>query len=209
MNLNSSLWTDVAQQSPQITQFERDAAGGRRTARARHVDENRTAAPCYAGPRVVIDLDNNVVESVIAPQPISWFIGRPTKEAIVASVGWILAPGIGAANGADRKQCPRSRQTVGSPPQPHRPECAPWGTAIAFPLIRLDAGTAEGHRDQQVTRAQPTFGRPSRLGADANRGEGCSFHARRKLGPFGSSPGPSPPANDQVEFPNSRLLFYP
>ena len=110
----------------------------------RHVDENGAAAAGHARPGVVVDFDDHVVEAVAAAQPVAWFIGRAPEGLVVAPVVRVLAPGIVRADAADRQQGPRPRQAVGAPPQPHRAKSAAWGAAIAFALIGLDAGAAEG-----------------------------------------------------------------
>ena len=66
------------------------------------MNENRAAATGDPGPRVVVDLDEHVVEAVAAPKPVAWFIGRPREGAVVAPVGWVFAPGVVAADPADR-----------------------------------------------------------------------------------------------------------
>jgi hypothetical protein len=64
------------------------------------VDEYRTAASGDPGPRIVVDLDNQIVESIGAPEPITWFIGRAPESAIVAPVGRIFTPSVGGADAA-------------------------------------------------------------------------------------------------------------
>ena len=52
------------------SQLERDAAGGRRKARPGGMDEHRAAAAGDARPRVVVELDDEIVERVGARQPV-------------------------------------------------------------------------------------------------------------------------------------------
>ena len=105
------------------------------------------AAPAgHSRPRVVIDLDNDIVETVFAPQPVAWFNGRPSKRMIVAPVFGIFAPSIGPADSADWEHRSRGRAPVASPPQPQRPERAAGRPAIALALVGLNAGPAEGDR---------------------------------------------------------------
>ena len=59
------------EQPAQRIGFERDAARGRREARPRHMDEHRAAAAGDARPGVVVELDDEVVEMVGAPQPVA------------------------------------------------------------------------------------------------------------------------------------------
>ena len=133
---------------------QRDAAGGRREARPGHMEEDGAAAAGHPRPGVVVDLDDDVVEAVVAPEPVAWFIGRAPERPVVAPVVRVLAPGIVRADAADRQQRPRPRQAVGPPPQPQRAKSAARGAAVAFALVGLDAGAAE--RDRHAPRGRRT-----------------------------------------------------
>jgi hypothetical protein len=100
MNHNSGLRPDPTQELAQIAKAERNATGRGGVAWARYVNKNGASPAGDAGPRVMVDLDEGVVEAVIAPQPVTWFIGRPGKGPIVATIGGVLAPGIGTADTA-------------------------------------------------------------------------------------------------------------
>src|SRR5579863_2034684 len=104
-------------------QPQRHAAGGRRKARPRDMDEHGAAQAGDARPRIVIELKEQVIEAVLAPEAVAWFIGRAPKAAIVAPVGWVFAPGIRSADTARRQQRPRPRL----PP----PSAAPRASARA------------------------------------------------------------------------------
>jgi hypothetical protein len=54
----------------------------------------RAAAAGDAGPDVVIDLDEQIVEPVIPPKAVAWFMGRSLKGLIIAPIGRIFAPGV-------------------------------------------------------------------------------------------------------------------
>jgi hypothetical protein len=75
MNLDSRIRAYSAHQHFEITRPERNTAGGGLEARPSDMQEHRTAAPSNARPRVVIDLDDEVIEAVCAHEPIAWFIG--------------------------------------------------------------------------------------------------------------------------------------
>ena len=74
----------------------------------------------------MIDLDDQVVETVVPAQPIAWFIGRLTEGAVIAAVRGILAPGIVATDPTHRQQGPRPSQ-----PGP------PWGGATQWPFSSM------------------------------------------------------------------------
>ena len=50
----------------------------------------------------MIELEKNVVEAVVPPEPVAWFIGRPPEGAVVAPIGWVFTPGVGGADTANR-----------------------------------------------------------------------------------------------------------
>jgi hypothetical protein len=58
------------------------------------MDKDRAAAAGNTRPGVVVDLDKNVVEVVVPPQPVAPLLGRPPKGAVVTPIGRIFAPGI-------------------------------------------------------------------------------------------------------------------
>ena len=72
----------------------RDAAGGRTEIVARQVQEHRAAAPGDARARVVIDLDDEVVEMILALQAVAAAVMIEPYRPVVMSVVRILAPGI-------------------------------------------------------------------------------------------------------------------
>ena len=69
------------------------------------MDEHGAATAGYPGPGVVVDLDDEVVEVVVAPEAIAWFIGRAAERPIVAPICRVLAPGIGAPDRSTGSKC--------------------------------------------------------------------------------------------------------
>src|SRR4029079_8519146 len=68
---------EFAGKHPQCRQFQRHAARGRGETRSGHMDKARAAPTSHPRPGVVVDLDNDVVQPVLAPKPVAWFNGRP------------------------------------------------------------------------------------------------------------------------------------
>ncbi len=64
----------------------------------------------------MIEFEKNVVEGVVAPEVVAWFIGRPPKRAVIAPIGRIFTPCVGGADPAKGKRCPRARKAIGPPP---------------------------------------------------------------------------------------------
>jgi len=94
----------------------------------------------------MVDFDDEIVEAVLPPEPVAWFIGRAVERPVITPVGRILAPGYVAADAVDGEQRLGPDEAVGPPPQPDRAEPAARGAAIAFALVGPDAAAAECNR---------------------------------------------------------------
>ena len=105
------------QQIPERIGRERDAAGGRRPVRPRHMHEHCAAAAGDPRPDVVIHLDDEVVEAIVPPEPVAWFIGRPPEWAVIAAVRGIFAPCQVGRDPPRRQKGRGPRGAVGPPPQ--------------------------------------------------------------------------------------------
>ena len=169
VNHDSCFRAKLPSQHAQFARLERDAAGGRRKARPCHMDKDGAAPAGHARPRIVVDLDNEIVEAVFAPEPIAWFIGRAPKGPVVAPVARIFAPGVGAADPAHGQRGSRRRQPIRPPPQPQRAKAAARRTAIAFALVGSDAAAAERDRHAQGAGAEPALRWPAGPRPDMDR----------------------------------------
>lgn len=140
------------------------------------MDEHRTAAPADAGPRIVINFHNEIVQMVGASQPIAWFIGRPLDGAVIASVGRVFAPGVSGADAADRQEGPRPRQPVGPPPQPYRAEMASRRGAVPLALVGRNTRSTERNRQGQRPGKQKALRPPARPRANADKAKRNPSH---------------------------------
>src|SRR5262245_45872932 len=111
------------------------------------MQEDRAAAPGHPRAGIVVDLDDQVVKPVAAPEAVAWFIDRPSEGAVVAAVGRILAPGQVHPDPPDRQPRRWPRSPIRALPQAQRPETPGRGRPIAFPLVGPDAGAPQYHRD--------------------------------------------------------------
>src|SRR3979409_2194297 len=96
--------------------------------------EDRAAAAGNARAAVVIDLDNEIIEMVVAPEPVAAACPIPPHRPVVVPACGVFAPGVFRPNGANRQECTRPRVAVSAPPQLPRPGRAFWGAAGALPL---------------------------------------------------------------------------
>jgi len=108
-----------------------------------------------ARPRIVVDLDDEVIEMVVASQPVAGVAVGPSDRLIVVAIGWILAPGVIRSDDADGQAGLRPGMPVGTPPQPLRPKGAAWGAAVAFMFVSKDTAPTERHRYHAARGHQP------------------------------------------------------
>jgi len=99
-----------------MRRVEGHTAGGRPEPRSRNMDEHRTAAVCNPRAGIVVKLDDQVVEVIIAPQPVAGRVLAQSKRPVVASVGRVFAPRVGPSDAADRQSGARPRTAVRPPP---------------------------------------------------------------------------------------------
>src|SRR5581483_6328538 len=112
---------------------------------ARHMNKDRAAATRDPRAGIVIELDNEVIETVGPPKPVG---GRPLGDRdrlVVAAVGGVFAPAVGTRDRAERQQGPRRRASVRAPPEADQPEPATGRAAVALALVGPDPPAAEGH----------------------------------------------------------------
>lgn len=76
----------MRQKPPQIIPAQRNTSRGRSKCVAGDVDKNGAAKPGDAGARIVVDLDNKIVEAILAAQPVAWFTGRALESPVIAAV---------------------------------------------------------------------------------------------------------------------------
>src|SRR5262249_35465427 len=110
----------------------------------------------HARAGVVVDLDDEVVEVIVAGQAVAAGIAPQADRLIVVARGGVFAPGILDPNRAHRKERARPHMAVGAPPQPPGAQPAPWGSAVASALVGEDPATPERHRNAQSGRRQPS-----------------------------------------------------
>jgi hypothetical protein len=101
-NVDLGLWAKIFQQATQLFLWHGDAAGGGRQARACEMQEDCASAAGNARARVVVDFDNEIIEMIIPPQPVSSLSRRQPDRPVVAAVGRVLAPGVCRRYAPDR-----------------------------------------------------------------------------------------------------------
>ncbi len=91
-NLNSCSWVGPGQQAPQRSRPECHTSGCRPAVGTTDMDENGAAPPSHPRAGIVVELDNEIVQPIVAPKPVAWFTGRAPERPIVVPTGRILTP---------------------------------------------------------------------------------------------------------------------
>src|SRR4029079_12779558 len=89
------------------------------------MQKNTAAAAGHPRAGIVVDLDDEIVEMIVPPQPVTWFSGRAAQRAVIAPIDGIFAPGKVRSDPPDGQEGPRRG---GAPPPPttgERAETAP------------------------------------------------------------------------------------
>src|SRR6476620_9253671 len=119
------------------------------------MQEHRAAAPGNTRRSILVDLDNEIVEVIVARQPVATVVAVEPHRLVVMAGARVLAPGVFRANRANGQKSPWPAMTVRAPPQPPRVERAARGAAVALPLVGLDAAPPQRHRNRPAVGCQP------------------------------------------------------
>src|SRR3981081_2917157 len=133
------------------------------------MQEYRAAASGDARRTVVIDLDNEIIEVIVALEPIAAAIATQPHRLVVMAAPRGFAPGVFGSDSANRQKCRGSRVAVGAPPQLPGPERAFWGPAVALALVGSDSASPERDRDGLAAHGQPAPARIAGGGANPDR----------------------------------------
>src|SRR5262249_55498881 len=134
------------EQAREILNAKRNAARRRHQPGARKMNEHRAPAIGDARPRIVLELDDQVVQVIVAPKPVPWRLGRKSYGPIVAAVSGVFTPGVIPADRAQRQGRARLRHAIAAPPHAAEAEAPARRGTVAFPFVCLDACATERHR---------------------------------------------------------------
>src|SRR5215204_4056888 len=145
------------------------------------MQKNRAAASGNPWARVVVELDDQIVEMIIPPQSIAGFTGRAAERPVVAAIAGILGPGEIGRDAPDRQQGARPRRAIRPPPQPYQPKPTARRGAVALAFVGPNASAPEhGRNGEPAGKDQPAVS-GARPPAHAN--------ARKSLLPHRITPG--------------------
>ena len=133
------------------------------------MNEHGAAAPGDAWPRIVIDLDNIIVEAVLALEAVAILIVAAPDWHVVMAFGGILRPRIARLDRAHRQERSRSNVSIGSPPHLHWMKNPARRSTVALEFVGLDSATSERNRHELAACDQPATARISGTGMDLDR----------------------------------------
>src|SRR5579863_834957 len=136
------------------------------------MQENGAAAAGDPRGGVVVDLDDEVVEVIIAPEPVAVLVNSELDRPVIMPAGGVFAPGVVLPDRANREVRFRPRVAVGAPPQPPGTEYTFRGSAVALALIGNDSALSQGDGDGPWTGSQPAPAGIAGRGANTDRCQG-------------------------------------
>src|SRR6201991_3212558 len=119
------------------------------------MQEHCAATAGDARRRVVINLDDEIIEMIIAPQAVAALLAREPNRLVIVPIARVFAPAVLRRDRADRQEGCGPGETVGTPPQLQRAKNALRGSSIALALIGTDPAAPEGHRNDPIAGDQP------------------------------------------------------
>jgi hypothetical protein len=152
---DSRLRADARKQAAHISFTQGDTALGRPEAASGQVQENGAAALPPDRPAIPADLDNDVIEMIVAPHYLvrnlqRGLLGQEDRLVVEARCR-IITPGIRAANAARGKSAARTGEAICTPPEGKQGEISARCGTIALALVGANAGAADG-----AGQAKPT-----------------------------------------------------
>ena len=140
---------------------------------SRQMDKDGAAPAGNARPPIVVDLDDHVVEAIVAPEPVAGLPGGAPERPVVTPVRRVFAPGNRGIDAKNREPRRRAGAAIRPPPQPPQAKAAARRCAVALALVRPDAGAAKDDRDRERAGEQEAAATRARTRARAGaRGQG-------------------------------------
>ena len=168
----------LGEQHHEIVALERDAAIGRREARAREVNEDGAPFPPHPRPVVVTEHKHEIVESVGALQALRASPRRQPYKSVIVAVGRIVAPAVLVADRTYRKPRARPGHAVGPVQHLANGKPAERRPAIPFALQGANTGSPERRRSYPMTKRNPCLAAIARRAPHKDRSRSLNPHHR-------------------------------
>jgi len=170
---------DPRQKAPQRGKGEGDAALRRREARTRGMHEDRTPASAQrAGHAVPADINDEIIEPILAPHPLMAGARRQAYQLIVTRIAGIIAPAVMRANGPRGQARVRARRTaIGAEKQSEQGKVTDRGGAVTFAFAPGHPALADGAGEHSPASGEPAAPAIVRGGENVNSCQKSPFHA--------------------------------
>lgn len=119
------------------------------------MDEHGASAAGDPRARIVVKLDDEIIEMIVARKTVARGAGREADVPVVAPVGRVFAPSVLGADAADGEQGPRPRPAIGAPPQSLEAKPSGRGGAVALALVGFDAAAPKRDRKPKGAGGEP------------------------------------------------------
>lgn len=172
---------DAAEHSRHRAWRDRDASLRRQEAGASDVKEDRAAPSAPDRSTVPAEIQDHVVQSVVAPHRLVARPGRAADRPIVRGRSRIVAPAVTWSDSGQSDAGPGTRDAIG--PEIGRDDAHPAdrSAAVALPLASHRAGAAERAGKLDGSDAQPPPPLVARRGEDADNIDAATLHRTEGL----------------------------
>jgi hypothetical protein len=131
--------------------------------------EHGTAAAGDRGLRVVIDLDDEIIEVIVTREPVAAILTAKLDRLVIKAARRVFTPGILGTDGANRQKRLWPRRAIGAPPQSPWPESPFRGSSVALALAGDDSTSPQRDRDRVLTGHEPAAAGVTGSSPDLNR----------------------------------------
>ncbi len=118
------------------------------------MQKDGAAATLPARPEIIVQNENKIVETVVAPQFLATVTVGKRNGSVINWGTWIVAPAIRFADHPQRPRCERTRADRAEK-SAHQPKRSHWRRAIALALVARQGaftdGTGKARRPQEET----------------------------------------------------------
>jgi hypothetical protein len=147
------------------------------------MDKDGAAAARNPRSRVVIELDNEIIQRILSRKAVGLAVLGDGDPLIVSAVVRLFAPTVISSDASHRQVRSGPDLAIGAPPQSLQTEAAAWRGAVAFTFVGFDAAAAKRHRQSEGACNQQAAGRLCRSAADSELAQHSnnSFQAALKI----------------------------
>ena len=180
-NIHDAIAGKAGREPAHVGRGDRDAAGGRGQAGTRNMEEDRAALALGAAREILVEHEDQVVETVLAPHPVGAVGGRQADRPVVARARRILGPALVGPQRLQRnapgQRAPAVRAIVGPEERKSSGRRAP----VALALEPYNPGRPERAGDADRAGGEPAFRPVDGQRSNAKADNRANVMRRRRL----------------------------